>query len=124
MASIHGAAGATAPAIPTSGRLLLLRLLLQRLSDGITNEQTAGLAHGLHGVVIAGIEAHGQWALTQRLLPIRDAVLMLPEVFYRSHALTRLHAIKANGGATEHQRYRETLASSSRMTALPPGSDQ
>ena len=85
----------------TSGRLLLLlRLLLQRLSDGITNEQTAGLAHGLHGVVITGIQAHGQWALTQRLLPLRDAVLMLPEVFYRSHALTRLHAMQASPGAT------------------------
>ena len=44
---------------------------------------------------------------------------MLSEVFYRPHTLTRLHAINANGGATGHQSYRETLASSSRMTALP-----
>ena len=85
--------------------LLLLRLLLQRLSDGITNEQTAGLAHGLHGVVIAGIEAHGQWALTQRLLPIRDAVLMLSEVFYRSHTLTRLHGAKASCGVIKPRPY-------------------
>ena len=44
---------------------------------------------------------------------------MLLKVFYRARTLTRLRAINANGGATGHQSYRETLASSSRMTALP-----
>ena len=64
-----------------SGRLLLLGLLLQRLPDGITNEQTTCLAHRFDGVVIAGVKADSQWALAQRFLPLRDAVLMLPEVF-------------------------------------------
>lgn len=89
--------------------LLLLGLFLQCLPDGIANEQTACLAHRFDGVVIAGIEAHGQWALAQRFLPLRDAVLMLPEVFYRSHTLTRLPATQANGGGLWHQRYREAL---------------
>tara|TARA_Y100000991_G_C21903946_1_gene319357 strand:+ start:397 stop:537 length:141 start_codon:yes stop_codon:yes gene_type:complete len=39
--------------------LLLLRLFLQQLPDGITNEQTTCLAHGFYGVVIIGIEPHG-----------------------------------------------------------------
>jgi hypothetical protein len=34
---------------------------------------------------------------------------MLPEVFYRSHALARLHANQASAGGPLHQRYREAL---------------
>ena len=84
--------------------LLLLGLLLQCLAHRCTDEGTTCCAHRFDGVVITGIQAHGQWALAQWLLPLRDGVLMLSEVFYRSHALTRLHAIKANGGATDYQR--------------------
>ena len=39
--------------------LLLLRLFLQRLPDGIANEQTTCLAHGFYGIVITGIDPHG-----------------------------------------------------------------
>ena len=89
----------------TSGRLLLLLgLLLQRSSHRFANELRACLAHGSDGGVIGLIEANTNGLLTERLLPLWNGVLMLPEVFYRSHALTRLHAIKANGGATDHQR--------------------
>jgi hypothetical protein len=32
--------------------------------------------------MVAGIEANSHWALAQWFLPLRDGVLMLPEVFY------------------------------------------
>ena len=61
--------------------LLLLGLLLQCLPDGIANEQTTCLAHRFDGVMVAGVKANSHRALAQRFLPLRDAVLMLPEVF-------------------------------------------
>ena len=60
----------------------LCRVFLQCLSDSRTNERTTGFAHGFDGVVIAGIQAHGQRGLTQWFLPRRNAVLVLSEVFY------------------------------------------
>ena len=72
---------ATTGCPPSPNSLLLLGLFLKCLPDGITNEHATCLAHRLDGVVIAGVQAHGQWALAQWFLPLRDAVLMLPEVF-------------------------------------------
>jgi hypothetical protein len=62
--------------------LLLLGLFLQCLPDGITDELTTCFAHRFDGVMVAGIEANSHWALAQWFLPLRDGVLMLPEVFY------------------------------------------
>ena len=83
--------------------------LFQRSSHRLSNELGAGLAHGSDCYVIGLIEAHTNGLLTERFLPLWDGVLMLSEVFHRSHSLTRLHATQANGGEMNNQRYREAL---------------
>ena len=55
--------------------------------------------------MVAGIEANGHRTLAQWFLPLRDAVLMLSEVFYRSHTLTRLHGAKASCGVIKPRPY-------------------
>jgi len=78
--------------------------VLQRSSHRLSSELGACLAHGSDGLVVGFVEAHTNVLLAQRFLALRDAVLMLSQVFCRSHALTRLHATQATGGVMNHQR--------------------
>lgn len=99
--------------MPTTGGrlLLLLSLLLQRPAHRFTHKLCALFTHGSDRCIVGLIQPHPYRLLTERFLPLRDGVLMLPEVFYRSHALTRLHAIQANAGVHGHHRYAEALRS-------------
>lgn len=57
-------------------------LLLQRLTDCFTDKGPCVFPHGSDSCVDALREAHAVRPLSEGFLALRDAVLMLSEVFY------------------------------------------